>query len=415
MAVEQIVNLRYVEETMRRILIPLILLNLFLVSCAAREVKPVVSPTVAPNTAVPSATPQLAVTADSATNVAVTEPASPFENEALGQLYFFTLPHQSGQFPQMVRLPGSCVVGLSACPQLESLPAPFPFSFNLSPLAWSPDGALAAFAYSDNVNGTPTKLWTFDPSSDKWISLAQFPFIDPPFWSPDGAWIAFRAQDGVGGEDAVVVRRDGTQLKKLSLPVAGRPYMMDGWLMGEIILRSALPGKEGTLYLMNAADGTTRPLPTSLPIKSTLFPSHTGGLLAFDDTDSTGQKQVLKLTQPDAASPAVELATFSGGFIHPVVWSPDDSRIAFVYYTPAASAEVYWVDRDGRNLTQIYKGAAVGRVIFSPDGKFLLVEETTSPTGGHLFAINLETLERKILSAPGLSLDTDWYAPSWRP
>ena len=348
-------------------------------------------------------------------------PTVPYGSDALGQLYFFTLPHQSAQSPQMVRLPGSCALGLSPCPQLESRPAPFPFLFNLSALAWSPDGKLAAFAYSDNANGTPTKLWVFDPSANQWISLAQFPFIDPPFWSPDGAWIAFRVQDGAGGEDVYVVRRDGAELKKLTsekLPSAGRPYVMDGWLTGDVILRSAMPGKEGSVYLMSASDGTVRPLSASLPIKSALFPSHNGAFLAFEDYDNAGQKHVLKMTQSDASA-LVELATFSGGSIYPVVWSPDDSRIAFVYYTSYAnanpSAEVYLVGRDGRNLTQVYKGTTVGHVIFSPDGKFLLVEETTSPTGGHLFVVNLETLERKILSAPGLKLDTDWYAPSWRP
>jgi hypothetical protein len=43
------------------------------------------------------------------------------------------------------------------------------------------------------------------------------------------------------------------------------------------------------------------------------------------------------------------------------------------------------------------------------------VEETTSPTGGHLFVVDLATLEMRILEAPGLTLDYDWYAPSWRP
>ncbi len=370
----------------------------------------------------PSVTPLFGDITGRTAKVRGTEAAPSSGNDPLGQLYFFTLPHQTAQSPQMVRLPGSCALGLSPCPQLESMPAPFPFSFNLSALAWSPDGKLAAFAYSDNANGTPTKLWVLDPSANKWTSLAQFPFIDPPFWSPDGAWIAFRVQDGSGGEDVYVVRRDGTELKKLtasgSLPTVGRPYVMDGWLAGDVILRSAMPGKEGSVYLMSASDGIVRPLFKNLLVKSVLFPSHDGTLLAFDDTDGTGQKHVLKMTRPDATDP-VELATFSGGSIYPVVWSPDDSRLAFVYYTSYAnnnpSAEVYLVGRDGRNLTQVYKGATVGHVIFSPDGKFLLVEETTSPTGGHLFAINLETLKRKILSAPGLSLDTDWYAPSWRP
>jgi hypothetical protein len=54
-------------------------------------------------------------------------------------------------------------------------------------------------------------------------------------------------------------------------------------------------------------------------------------------------------------------------------------------------------------------------LVFSPNGKYLLVEETTSATGGHLFLVNLATLETKMLQAPGLSTDFDWYAPSWRP
>jgi hypothetical protein len=28
--------------------------------------------------------------------------------------------------------------------------------------------------------------------------------------------------------------------------------------------------------------------------------------------------------------------------------------------------------------------------------------------------VDLETLEQHILQAPGLSLDTDWFMPSWR-
>ena len=50
----------------------------------------------------------------------------------------------------------------------------------------------------------------------------------------------------------------------------------------------------------------------------------------------------------------------------------------------------------------------------TPAVESLLVNETTSPTGGHLFIVNLNTLEQRLLQAPGLSLDTDWTMPSWR-
>jgi len=350
-----------------------------------------------------------------------TGPAVPSGQDALGDLYFFTLPHQAGQMPQLVRLPGSCVVGLNPCPQVETIPLPFALNFNLSPLAWSPDGKYAALSYPANGNGMPQNLYLYDPTANTWTALTQFPYIDPPFWSPDGTWIAFRTQDGQGGEDVFVVRRDGSDQRNLTasgkLPANARPYVMDGWLTENIILRSALPGKEGTVYLVRASDGTVRPLFDTLMTKASFFPAPDGSALAFDEYDYVSQKHILMVTEPDGAHP-VDLATFSGGSLYPIVWSPDRARVAFVYYTSFANgnptADVYIVGRDGRGLSQVYKGVTVGRVLFSPDGNYLLIEETTSPTGGHLFVVNLSTLESHMLQAPGLSLDSDWYAPSWR-
>ena len=348
--------------------------------------------------------------------------AVPWEQDPLGELYFFILPHKAGGSVQLVRLPGSCVTGEIACPQIEPVEAPFPYSFNLSPLSWSPDGKLAAFAYPDDPDGTPYKLWLFDPAAGSWNSIAEFPYIDPPYWSPDGTWIAFRQQDGQGGEDVYVIRRDGKGLKNLTangkLPHEGRPYVMDGWLTENIVVRSALPGNEGSVYLIRASDGAVRPMFATLLTKGTFFPSHDGTFLAFDNYDYNRQKHVLQITEPDGAHP-VDLASFSGGSMYPVVWSPDNSGLAFVYYTAFAggepAADVYVVGRDGRNQTQVYKGVTVGSILFSPEGSHLLIDETTSPTGGHLFVVNLESLRSHILEAPGLTLDTDWYAPAWRP
>lgn len=371
---------------------------------------------------IPSNPPQFGDVTGMAANAGGTGAVVPSGEDALGQLYFFTLPHQAGQSVQLVRLPGSCAVGLSSCPQLESVRVPFPFNFNLSSLSWSPDGNLAAFAYSDNLNGTPTKLWLFDPAADNWTSIAEFPYIDPPFWSPDGAWIAFRVQDGQGGEDVYAIRSDGTELKNLtalgSLPAEGHPYVMDGWLTENIIVRSALPGTDGGLYLLRVSDGSVQPMFKTLLTKATFVVSPDNSWLAYDDYDGNSQKHAIKVIKPDGANP-VELITFAGGSIYPIIWSPDGTRLAFAHSTSDANfnpiSDVYMIGSDGRGMAQVYKGTTVGRILFSPDGRYLLVEETTSPTGGHLFSINLETLEQKILSAPGLTLDTDWYAPSWRP
>ncbi len=351
-----------------------------------------------------------------------TPPASTSGEDALDELYFFILPHKSGGNAQLVRLPGSCVEGLAACPPLQSVAAPFAFNFNLSPLAWSPDGKLAAFAYPDNINGTPYKLWVFDPAAGTWKSLAEFPFIDPPYWSPDGTWLAFRVQDGRGGEDVYAVYRDGSGLKNLTangrLPVAGRPYVLDGWLIENILVRSALPGAQSAVYLIGVLNGDIRPMFETTLAKNIFFPSKDGAHLAFDSYDESSQKHELKISESDGAN-AMDVASFTGGSLYPIVWSPDAKRIAFAYFSHWTSgnptASVYVVGRDGGGLVQVYQGTTIGLLQFSPDGKFVLVEETTSPTGGHLFAVNLETLEQHILSAPGLTLDADWYAPSWRP
>jgi Tol biopolymer transport system component len=52
--------------------------------------------------------------------------------------------------------------------------------------------------------------------------------------------------------------------------------------------------------------------------------------------------------------------------------------------------------------------------MFSPDGNFLLISETTSATGSRLFVVDLNTSEQRLVQSPGLSMDTEWYMPSWR-
>ena len=348
----------------------------------------------------------------------VTESSLQVEGEA-GELYFFYQPRQQGGSIQLVKVSGLCVFDAN-CPPLEVIPVPFPFRFTINALSWSPDGKYAAFSYSDQPNGTPTKLWLFDAAAKTWTPLAQFPYIDPPFWSPDGAWIAFRTQDGLGGEDVYVARPQGSELKSVSagMPVEGRPYIMDGWYTENIIMRSALPGNVGSIYLVGAANGQARPMFETVLTKAQFVASPDAGFLAYDEYDVNTQSHALKVMEPDGAH-AMTVASFTGGSIYPMIWSPDSSLIAFNYYSSFASgeptAEVYMVTRTGQNQSLVYKGATVGRLLFSPNGKYLLVEETTSISGGHLFVINVATLEQKILQAPGLSTDYDWYAPSWRP
>jgi Tol biopolymer transport system component len=370
---------------------------------------------------IPSSLPQFSDSSGGAGEPVETGADVPVGRDALGELYFFELPHQPNQTARLVRMPGMCAVGGAQCPQLDVVTAPFPWNFTLPTLVWSPDGNLAVMAYPDNPNGTPYKLWLFDPAADTWTSLWEYAYIDPPMWSPDGQWVAFRQQDGLGGEDVMVIRSHGSEPKNLTtgenLPADGRPYVMDGWITGNVIIRSAKPGKEGTVYLIRVADLHAQPMFETQITKNVFVPSHDGAWIAYDDFDPSTLQHSLKIAEPDGAH-AVELASFIGGSLYPIVWSPDNRQLAFAYYTEitqgAQSADVYVIDRDGNVLKQVYKGVTVGVILFSPDGKYLLINEASSPTGGRLFIVNMDTLQQRIIQSPGLNLDSDWFMPSWR-
>jgi len=367
----------------------------------------------------PAGLPQAVTPTQVDSNPVVTE-SGPMSAEEAGELYFFLQPRVQGQSIELVKVSGVCVYDPVNCPPMEKIAVPFPFNFTINALSWSPDGKYAAFSYSDQPNGTPTKLWLFDADAKTWTPLAEFAFIDPSFWSPDGAWIAFRTQDGLGGEDVYVMHPDGSELKSVSasLPVDGRPYIMDGWYTENIIMRSALLGGSGNIYLVGAANGQARPMFETLLTKSQFIASPDAGFLAYDEFDQGTQIHSLKVMESDGAN-ALTVAQFTGGSIYPLVWSPQGSMIAFNYYGNLTggepTAQVYVVSRTGGNLSLVYEGTTVGRLLFAPNGRYLLVEETTSASGGHLFLIDLATLNTNILQAPGLSTDYDWYAPSWRP
>ena len=330
---------------------------------------------------------------------------SPTSEEAAGELYFFYQPRTVGQSIELVKVSGLCVFDSANCPPLEKIQVPFQFNFTINALSWSPDGKYAAFSYSDSSNGTPTKLWLFDADAKTWSAIAQFAYIDPPFWSSEN-WIAFRTQDGLGNEDVYVIKPDGSALKNIStnLPKENRPYSMDGWVNDNVIMRSALTQK---IFFVNTNGDVQE------KFNKQIIASPNGEHFVYDDFDSNTNMHTLKITSDFVNSNSLNQSPNS--IFYPIVWSPDNDLIAFNIYNANNQAEVYIISKTGENLTMVYQGTTIGRLLFSPNGKYLLVEETTSISGGHLFLTNLTTYENKILQAPNLSTDYDWYAPSWRP
>jgi hypothetical protein len=371
---------------------------------------------------IPSSMPQFSDITGQGSTSTETGADIPAGSDALGEIYFFALPRlSSNETTRLLRVPASCAVGLAECPQVETIEPPFAWKFTLPHFVWSPDGKLAAFSYSDDPQGSPSKLWLFNPAANTWTSLWEYTYIDLPMWSPDGQWISFREQDGLGGETIMVIHPDGSEPKDLTaggnLSAVSLPYVIDGWISGNLIVRSGKYGTNDTVYLIRVADAHVQPMFKTSLTKAMLVPSSDSAWIAFDDLDISTMIHSVKVAEPDGAN-AVELANFTGGSIYPIVWSPDNRQLAFAYYTEATqgeeTADVYIIGRDGKGLKQIYKGVHIGDVLFSPNGKYLLINETSSAIGGRLFIVNLDTLEQGLLQSPSLTLDSDWFNPAWR-
>jgi Tol biopolymer transport system component len=349
---------------------------------------------------------------------------APAGRDALGELYFFTSSRHANEPYQLVRLPGLCVVGLAECPQLETVTAPFTFDFNPGAFSWSPDGNFAAFIYPADENGTLYKLWLFDPAAETWTVLFESSSLDSLSWSPDGNWIAFRMQDDPRGSEVYAIRRDGSGLKNLtpldSLPDdgLGLGYTMDGWINESVVVHSGLSGSDDMIYSVRVIDGQIEPMFEASLFKSEFKPSNDGVWLAYSEHNQESNKLTLFVRKSDGTDP-LELASFSTDKLWlQIVWSPDNNQLAFVnneFAQGNPSADVYVIGRDGKGLKQVGRALdADGGILFSPDGKFLLINEMTGPTGQRLFLVNLETLEQRIIQAPGLSLDGNWSLASWR-
>jgi len=84
-----------------------------------------------------------------------------------------------------------------------------------------------------------------------------------------------------------------------------------------------------------------------------------------------------------------DLATFAGGSVMGLAWSQDGAQLGFSHRTDGTSS-VYVIDSDGRNLRRLFISTTDTQFVFSPDGKYTLVQ-TIDGTGEHLYSVDLPT------------------------
>jgi hypothetical protein len=255
--------------------------------------------------------------------------------DPLGEAYFFILtPGDDANGARLVRLPGSCVAGLQACPALEQVTLPgITYANNGLTLAWSPDDTKAAFV-ADVTEG-PARLFVSAMPTPSWKQVAAFAAIDLPAWSGDGNWISFRVQDLQGGQDFYVVHPDGSGLKNATgtarLPAEDRPFNVDGWIEDNLIVHSGRPGHAAKVYLLRADDGQVTPLFDSVTTtKVSYSPSPDGSRLAFDEYDENSRSDSLRIIAADGSGLRI-LASFKGS-ISSVSWSPAGTGLRWGFH-----------------------------------------------------------------------------------
>ncbi len=401
---------------------------------------------------------RMAVNPDGPTSM----PATMEARDPYGELYFTIIkpkeyyppatppPGVDESLVRLARLPGSCVVGLVACPAPEIVPTPFDMKdvlatdSNTGALTWSPDGRYGLivihppddttrgwtpeeweqFKKTDpsNLKISPSALYLFDAENDTWneIYRADRKFFYSAHWSPDGQWIAFTVASSLltihpsQAEDGIyVVRVDGSGLQRLG----GSGYIL-GWIGDSILLfRYLHPGSpmdfSHVVEKLNF-DGQVTPLFESSRLVLYALAPDGGSLLAADSAARDGgspQKTVNVLALDGSVIRSFATVSNFSSAIFPFVWSPDGSQVSFVnmrrlYVAPRVSqldvpADTFGIPPDTREVylaDDTYISPSYTDIQFSHDNKYLLVQVYEGFT--HFVVVSMESGQSTPLAIP---------------
>jgi Tol biopolymer transport system component len=147
--------------------------------------------------------------------------------------------------------------------------------------------------------------------------------------------------------------------------------------------------------------------------KSQVAISPDGKWVVYDDFTAT-EEAILVRVDASGENP-LRLASFQRSGVSGLAWSPDGEWLAFIVNQNSGSqgsTNLFAIRKDGRDLRQLFNTRAVQSIAWAPDSAHLVIAGGTSAQM-RLFIASLDGSAARLLSAPGLSQDTDWRAPSW--
>ncbi len=234
--------------------------------------------------------------------------------------------------------------------------------------AWSPDGRKIAFT-SDRRNGFSLEIYVMNADGEKFVQLTTDhpPAVndESPSWSPDGTKIAFASNRG-DSYDIYVMNADGNNLVQLT------------------------QGRAKEVSPCWSPDGTK---------------------IAFTSSGNVLKSEIYVM-DADGANP-VNLTQNPEALNKDPSWSPDGRRIAFASWG-VGNHDIYVMDADGKNVNQLNDNLAGDAFpAWSPDGNHIAFTSFRNLMGEEIFLMNSDgsDITQLTRSAPRIMV----RGASWRP
>lgn len=279
-------------------------------------------------------------------------------------------------------------------------------------ISWSPDSRLVAFA--DLPESGPPGIFVFSVADRHVGRLSSAPTEtedEDPAFSPDDTLVAFARRFSWDTRDVYVVKRDGTELRRLTAlnaNLGGPVWEADG---KHLLFWSSAQGSGwgSDLYRVSLSGGAPERLPFGSNDASHAAIAVKANRLAY--VKSVFDVNIWKISAADKSAP-VKLASSSRVDISPV-FAPDGRHLAFVSDRDGSLA-IWLGDADGSNAVKVAALQQGGSLSWSPDGTSIAYD--SRPDGrGHIYIVNPSTRERQQLThgeqedvTPSWSADGRW-------